>query len=69
MRSSVSCLPDENFEDEDLPFESDSNDETESMKDFRMTHQYSDSESLLRQSVYADPRRFAVGEPGKTHAK
>ena len=69
MRSSITCLPDESFEDEDLSFESDGNDETKSMKDFRMTHQYSDSKSLLHRLVYAYPRYFVVGEPGRMHAK
>ena len=69
MHSSVTCLPDESFEDGELSFESESDDETKSMKDFRMTHQYSDSKSLLRQLVYACPRCFLVGEPGRTHAK
>ena len=69
MRSSVVCLPDESFEDGDLSFESEGDDETKSMKDFRMTHQYSDSKFLLRQLVCAYPPYFVVGEPGRTHAK
>ena len=69
MCSNVICLPDESFEDEDLSFESESDDETKSMKDFRMTHQYSDSKYLLRQLVYAYLRYFGIGEPGRTHAK
>ena len=69
MRSSVICLPDESSEDDDLSFESEGDDETKSMKDFRMTHQYSDSKSLLRHLAYAYPCYFTVGEPGRTHAK